>query len=211
MTAINGLMMRPRGARVLYVMAHGAGAGMRHAFLDEIARRLAREKIATFRYEFPYMAAGRRRPDTPRILQDTVRLAVGAARNQAPDLPLIVGGKSLGGRMTSVAAASGLLSGVEGLAFLGFPLHAPGRVGDKRAEHLGQVTVPMLFVQGTRDSLADLDRMQGVCKRLGDRTTLHVVDGGDHSFKVLKRFDRDQSEVFAEIVRAVAEWIKTIL
>jgi predicted alpha/beta-hydrolase family hydrolase len=210
MTSIDGLLNKPRGAQALYVLAHGAGAGMRHPFLEEVSERLAVVKIATFRYEFPYMTEGRRRPDTPRILQQTVRAAVETAHEKAPGLPLIAGGKSMGGRMTSLAASQEPLPNVRGLVFLGFPLHAPGRVGSQRANHLNDVGVPMLFVEGTRDSLADLDQITGVCARLGKRAKLHVVDGGDHSFKVLKRSGRDPADVMEEIVQAVASWVKAI-
>ena len=210
-TSVDGLLNKPRGARALYVLAHGAGAGMHHRFLEEVSDGLAQRKIATFRYEFPYMAAKRRRPDPPRILQETVRSAIDTARRSAPDLPLVAGGKSMGGRMTSLAAADEPLDGVEGIAFLGFPLHAPGRVGDGRAGHLSDVEVPMLFIQGTRDSLADLDHIKGVCKRLGKRATLHIVEDGDHSFKVLKRSGRDPQMVMTEIVDTFGAWIEKIL
>jgi predicted alpha/beta-hydrolase family hydrolase len=208
---MNKLLMKPRGARVLYALAHGAGAGMRHPFLAETAERLSANAIATFRYEFPYMAAGKRRPDVPRILEAAVRDAVAAAHKEAPRLPLIAGGKSLGGRMTSTAMANDPLPGVKGLVFLGFPLHAPGRPGEKRAEHLGKIKVPMLFLQGTRDALADLGLIRGVCKTLGKRTTLHVVEGGDHSFKVLKRSGRDPGEVMQEIADAISSWVEKIV
>jgi predicted alpha/beta-hydrolase family hydrolase len=206
-TSVDGLFNKPRGAKALYVLAHGAGAGMRHPFLESISDRLAAVKIATFRYEFPYMSNGRRRPDTPRILQETVRAAVETARRKADGLPLFAGGKSMGGRMTSLAASVEPLAGVRGIVFLGFPLHAPGRVGDKRADHLGAVDVPMLFVQGTRDSLADLDLMRGVSRKLGALATLHIIDGGDHSFKVLKRSGRLADEVMDEIVQTAAAWM----
>ena len=183
---------------------------MRHAFLEEVSERLAFVKIATFRYEFPYMTGGRRRSDTPRVLQQTVRAAVETAHKKAPRLPLIAGGKSMGGRMTSLAASQEPLPNVRGLVFLGFPLHAPGRVGNERANHLSDVGVPMLFVQGTRDSLADLDQIMGVCARLGKKATLHVVDGGDHSFKVLKRSGRDPADVVEEVVQTIALWVKAI-
>jgi predicted alpha/beta-hydrolase family hydrolase len=211
MTSIDGLVRKPRGARAMYVLAHGAGAGMRHPFLEEMAERLAGAGIGTFRYEFPYMAHGRRRPDAARRLQQTVRAAVETARAKAPRLPLIAGGKSMGGRMTSLAASQEPLPGVRGLAFLGFPLHAPGRVGNERADHLSDVDIPMLFVQGTRDSLADLDEVTGVCKRLGHKATLHVVDGGDHSFKVLKRSVRDPADVVQEVAEAMASWVDAVL
>jgi predicted alpha/beta-hydrolase family hydrolase len=211
MAQINGLLKKPRGAKALYVLAHGAGAGMHYAFLEDTAERLAQNKVATFRYEFPYMAWGRRRPDTPRVLQETVRSAVETARKKARGLPLIAGGKSMGGRMTSLAASSEPLPGVAGIVFLGFPLHAPGRVGDQRANHLDDVAVPMLFVQGTRDSLADLEHITRVCKRLGKTATLHIVEGGDHSFKVLQRSGRDQSDVMEDIAQRIALWIDGIL
>ena len=183
---------------------------MRHAFLEEVSERLAAARIATFRYEFPYITEGRRRPDTPWVLQQTVRAAVETARKKAPRLPLFAGGKSMGGRMTSLAASQDPLPDVRGLVFLGFPLHAPGRVGSERADHLSDVGVPMLFVQGTRDSLADLDLITGVCTRLGEEATLHVVDGGDHSFKVLKRSGRDPADVMEEIVQAITSWVTAI-
>ena len=206
-TTVDGLFNTPSGAKALYVLAHGAGAGMRHAFLESISDRLASVKIATFRYEFPYMTIGRRRPDTPRIMQETVRAAMETARRKAGGLPLFAGGKSMGGRMTSLAASVEPLANIQGLIFLGFPLHAPGRVADKRADHLGLVEVPMLFVQGTRDSLADVDLIKGVSKRLGRLATVHIVDGGDHSFKVQKRSGREPDEVMDEIVQTVAAWI----
>lgn len=211
MTPIAGLLQKPPGARALYVLAHGAGAGMRHAFLEDISERLTAHKVATFRYEFPYMAAGRRRPDPPRMLQEAVRSAVETARKEAPGLPIIAGGKSMGGRMTSLAASGEPLPGVAGLVFLGFPLHAPGRVSDKRGDHLDEVDLPMLFIQGTRDRLADLPLIKGVCERLEARATLEIVDGGDHSFKVLKRSGREQSDVMEQIARTIALWTGKIL
>lgn len=206
MNDVEGLLNKPEKARFLYVLGHGAGAGMRHPFMEDVAERLAERRVATFRYEFPYMADGKRRPDPPRILQATVRSAVESAGREAAKLPLIAGGKSMGGRMTSMAAASDGLRGVQGLVFLGFPLHAPGKVDNKRAEHLAHVDLPMLFIQGTRDSLADMERIEQVCDQLGSRATLHVVDGGDHSFKVLKRSGRDPSDVMDEIADAIALW-----
>lgn len=211
MALIEGLLKKPQSARALYVLAHGAGAGMRHPFMETTAERLAGRNVATFRYEFAYMAAGRRRPDPPHLLEARVREAVDAAAAQASGLPLIAGGKSLGGRMTSRAAAAGALPEVKGLVYLGFPLHAPGRPSDKRAAHLGEVRVPQLFVQGTRDNLADLDLVRGVCKRLGDHATLHIVDGGDHSFKVLKRSGRDQDDIMDEIADAFEHWLERIM
>src|SRR6266480_2294526 len=203
---VSGLLLRPKDARLLYVLAHGAGAGMRHPFLESISQRLAEQGIATLRYQFPYMERRSRRPDPPAVAAATVRAAVAEAARIAPDLPLVAGGKSFGGRMTSTAQAEEPLPGVRGLVFLGFPLHPPGRPGDGRAGHLAQVQIPMLFLQGTRDEFADLELLRPVVKRLGDRATLHSVDGGDHSFHVLKRSGRTDAEVLEELAAAVEEW-----
>ena len=192
---------------MLLVLAHGAGAGMRHPFLNAIAARLGERGIATFRYQFPYMDQQRRRPDPPGTLVAGVRAAVDEARRAAPDLPLFAGGKSLGGRMTSTAQAGQPLPGVRGLVFLGFPLHPPGRPGTSRADHLNGVGVPMLFLQGTRDDFAGIDELQPVVRRLGPRATLHVVDGADHSFHVLKRSGRTDAKVLHELADAVAQWM----
>lgn len=197
----------PADARMLLVLAHGAGAGMRHPFLNAIAARLGERGIATFRYQFPYMDQQRRRPDPPGTLVAGVRAAVDEARRAAPDLPLFAGGKSLGGRMTSTAQAGQPLPGVRGLVFLGFPLHPPGRPGTSRADHLNGVGVPMLFLQGTRDDFAGIDELQPVVRRLGPRATLHVVDGADHSFHVLKRSGRTDAKVLHELADAVAQWM----
>ncbi|MCZ6766142.1 MAG: alpha/beta hydrolase [bacterium] len=207
---MDGLLDRPEGACALYVLAHGAGAGMRHPFLARTAELLAERNVATFRYEFPYMSEGRKRPDPPGVATRAVRDAVEDASKKT-DLPLVAGGKSFGGRMTSTAQSHEPLPGVRGLVFLGFPLHAPGRVGDNRAEHLYSIEIPMLFIQGTRDALADLDLMRGVCKQLGSLATLYIVEGGDHSFKVLKRFGRKESEVMSEIADTVASWTEGLL
>ena len=203
---VSGILNRPADARWLYVLGHGAGAGMRHAFLERISTELAARGIATLRYQFPYMEQGKRVPDRPPRAQATVRAAVGAAGRLNIDLPIVAGGKSFGGRMTSQAQADQPLEGVRGLAFLGFPLHAPNRPSDKRAAHLSNVDVPMLFVQGTRDALADLELMRPVCTDLGPRTTLHIVEGGDHSFKVLKRSGRTESDVMAELADTIETW-----
>jgi len=203
---VPGILIRPPDARVLYVLAHGAGAGMRHRFMDAIAEALAGQAVATLRYQFPYMEAGGRRPDPSAVLEATVRAAVGAAAELAPGLPLVAGGKSFGGRMTSGAVARRPLPGVAGLVFLGFPLHPPKRPGQSRAEHLSEVDLPMLFLQGTRDTLAELDLITAVCRGLGPRATLHVVEGGDHSFAVLKRSGRSEAEVMEELARATAAW-----
>lgn len=207
---VSARLLRPRGAEWLYVLAHGAGAGMHHEFLEAISTRLAERKIATLRYQFPYMEAGRKRPDHARVLQATIRAAIDAARD-AVDLPLIAGGKSMGGRMTSLAMAEAPHPAVQGLAFLGFPLHAAGKPGSERGEHLHRVDMPMLFLQGTRDALADIDLMRSLCTSLGRRATLHVVDGGDHSFKVLKRSGRDREEVLDELADTLAAWGERVL
>lgn len=206
---VSALIERPRGAEALYVLAHGAGAGMRHPFLEDVAARLAERKVATFRYQFPYMEAGGRRPDFGKVLEATVRSAVAEARRRVKGLPVFAGGKSMGGRMTSLAQAERPLDGVEGLAFLGFPLHPAGKPSTDRAEHLDLVEIPMLYVQGTRDALAGLDLLRPVLTSLGARAKLHVVDGGDHSFKVLKRSGRDPDEVMDEIADALATFMRS--
>jgi len=203
---VAALLVRPADARLLYVLAHGAGAGMRHPFLETISQRLAEREIATLRYQFPYMEQRARRPDPPAVAAAAVRAAVMEAERAAPGLPLVAGGKSFGGRMTSTAQAGEPLPGVRGLVFLGFPLHPPGRPGNERAEHLTQVQIPMLFLQGTRDDFADLKLLRPLVKRLGTRATLHLVDGGDHSFKVLKRSGRTDGDVMTELVGAIVEW-----
>src|SRR6266567_3399553 len=172
---VSGLLLRPADARLLYVLAHGAGAGMRHPFLESISQRLAERSIATLRYQFPYMEQRARRPDPPAVAAATVRAAVVEAARVAPGLPLVAGGKSFGGRMTSTAQAEQPLPGVRGLVFLGFPLHPPERPGDSRAEHLARVQIPMLFLQGDRDEFADLKLLKPMVTRLGERATLHIV------------------------------------
>src|SRR5436853_7247201 len=208
---VSGLLVRPDGARLLYVLAHGAGAGMRHPFLEVVAQRLAERSIATLRYQFPYMEQRGRRPGPAAVAAATVRAAVIEAARVAPGLPLVAGGKSFGGRMTSTAQAEAPLPGVRGLVFLGFPLHPPGRPGDARAEHLARVQIPMLFLQGTRDEFADLKLLTPLVQRLGARATLHLVEGGDHSFHVLKRSGRTDAEVLEELAAAVEEWAARLL
>lgn len=210
----DGILLRPDDAFALLVLAHGAGAGMRHVFMEDLAQALSRKGVATWRYEFPYMAQGRRRPDRPEVLVPAVRAAVALAAGLAPELPLFAGGKSMGGRMTSTAAAEGpLLEGtgrreVRGLVFFGFPLHPAGKPGTGRADHLDEVRLPMLFVQGDRDRLADLGLLLPVLDRLGDRARLHVVPGADHGFHVLKRSGRSDAEVMDEAAEAASEWIR---
>lgn len=207
---VSALFERPSDARWLLLLAHGAGAGMHHPFLERLARELYERGVATLRYQFPYTEAGRRRPDYQSKLLATVRSAVREADRVAPDLPLFAGGKSMGGRMTSLAAAAEPLPGVAGLVFLGFPLHPAGRPGVERGEHLAEVGTPLLFLQGTRDPLADLELLAPVCRDLGTRARLHVVEGGDHSFKVLKRSERDEDEVMAELGDAVRSFCEEV-
>jgi len=208
---VSGLLLRPDGARLLYVLAHGAGAGMRHPFLETVAQLLGERGVGTLRYQFPYMERRASRPDPPAVAAAAVRAAVAEAGRVAPGLPLVAGGKSFGGRMTSTAQAEAPLPGVRGLAFLGFPLHPPGRPGDSRAEHLAQVQVPMLFLQGERDDFADPTLLKPVIKRLGARATLHLVEGGDHSFHVLKRSGRTDVDVMSELVDAIVKWAAEIV
>lgn len=206
-----GLLLEPADAWCLYVFAHGAGAGMRHAFMESVARRLAVRGVATFRWDFPYMAARRGRPDRAPVLLSAVRAAVAAAAEAAPDLPLLAGGKSMGGRMTSQAQAEAPLAGVRGIAFVGFPLHPPKRPGTERAEHLARVDVPMLFLQGTRDDLASMELVRPVVEGLGERATLHVVEGADHGFHVLKRSGRTDGEVLEELAEVLAGWGRRVV
>lgn len=203
---VGAILLRPAAARWLLLLAHGAGAGMRHPFLASLADRLAAREIATFRYQFPYMETGTSRPDPPPKLAATVRSAVNAAGEAAPDLPRIAGGKSLGGRMTSTAAAQAPLEGVRGLVFFGFPLHPAGKPGTGRADHLQDVDAPMLFLQGTRDALADLTLLRPVLDRLGSRATLRVVEGADHSFHVLRSSGRRDDQVLEELADSVSAW-----
>lgn len=219
-SSVSGLLMRPASdgrpdasgptpprERALLVLAHGAGAGMRHPFMEAVAHRLADRGVATLRYQFPYMEAGRKRPDRGPVAHAAVRAAVVVGLELADGAPVFAGGKSFGGRMTSSAAAESPMP-VSGLIFLGFPLHPAGRPGTERADHLAAVDLPMLFVQGTRDRLADLDLLLPVLKDLGDRTRLHIVEGGDHSFHVLKRSGRTEKDVVDEIADAVARFVQ---
>jgi uncharacterized protein len=208
---VSGLLHAPPRARACYVLAHGAGAGMTHPFMAAAAAGLAERGIATLRYQFPYMERGSKRPDPPKLAQATVRAAVVAAQAALPKLPLIAGGKSFGGRMTSQAQASAPLPGVHGLAFLGFPLHAAGRPSAERGEHLFDVQEPMLFLQGTRDALAALEELQPLCKKLGRRATLKLFADADHSFHVPARSGRKDAEVFAEMLDAFADWVGVVI
>src|SRR6266849_1729742 len=207
---VSALLLRPAKARRLLVLAHGAGAGMSHPFMEKLVGELAGVGVATLRYQFPYMEARRRVPDAPAVLTATVVAAVRAAAEAAPGLPLLAGGKSMGGRMTSQAAVQHGLDGVRGLVFFGFPLHPPKQPGTKRAEHLAKVTVPMLFLQGTRDELADLKLLRAVCAKLGSRATLHVIETADHSFHVLKKSGRSDAEVLRELAETTVSWANGI-
>ncbi len=206
---VSALLIRPEGANRLLVLGHGASTNMRHANLQAIAERLADAGIATFRYNFPYMEHGRGR-DSQATCTATVRSAVAAAREIASDLPVLAGGHSFGGRMTSTAASEAPLDGVRGLVFFAFPLHQPGKPDTKRAAHLDDVTVPMLFLSGTRDELASLDLLRPVCKGLGPRATLHLLDTADHGFRTLKRSRASEEDVFAEMARVVREWASRV-
>jgi predicted alpha/beta-hydrolase family hydrolase len=200
----DGLLWLPGDAERLLVLAPGAGAGMRHAFLEAMAEALAGVRVGTLRFEFPYQAAGKRRPDRAPVLIDAVCEAVDAAMGVAGGLPLLAGGKSMGGRMTSQAAAAGRLEAARALVFLGFPLHAAGKPGVERAAHLEHVAQPMLFLQGTRDALADLGLLTPIVGKLGPRARLHVVDAADHGFHVLKRSGRTDAEVITELATEIA-------
>lgn len=203
---VSALLVRPENARRLMVLAHGAGAGIRHPFMAGTAMSLAEHGIASFRYQFPYMEQGKRAPDPQPVLLETVRGAITAARECAGDLPLFAGGKSLGGRMTSTAASLEALPGVRGLVFFGFPLHAPGKPSDERGRHLFEVNLPMLFLQGTRDNLADLALLRLLCDRLQGKARLHVIDGADHSFHVPKKSGRTDEDVLTELGQVIADW-----
>lgn len=207
---VSAVLMIPGDAEYLLVLAHGAGAGMNHPFMTKLSERLAERNFAVFRYQFPYFEKGKRSPDPPNILTATVRSAAETASNKLKGLPVYAGGKSLGGRMTSTAASKEALPGVRGVIFFGFPLHAPGRPSSDRAEHLFNVNVPMLFLQGTRDKLADLNLLKPVIKKLEDKAKLHIIEGADHSFHVLKSSGRTDEQVIEELAESSREWIDSI-
>ena len=207
---VSAIWMRPAKARWALALAHGAGAGMTHPFLEKLAEELAAVGVATLRYQFPYMEERRRVPDSPAVATAAVAGAARAARKAGAGLPIFAGGKSFGGRMSSQAAAAGLLEGVRGLVFFGFPLHPPNKPGTKRAEHLAKVPMPMLFLQGTRDTLADLKLLRPICGELGERATLHVVATADHSFHVLKSAGRNDAEVLRELAETMAVWAEKL-
>ncbi len=203
--AVSALLIRPGDSSHLLVLGHGASTNMRHATLQTIAESMADVGIATFRYNFPYMEYGKGR-DSQEVCTATVRSAVAAARKAAPDLPLLAGGHSFGGRMTSTAASESPLDGAQGLVFFSFPLHQPGKPDTKRADHLSAVTVPMLFLSGTRDEMATPNLLQSVCKKLVKRATLHPLDTADHGFRILKRSRKSEEDVFVEMARILKEW-----
>jgi predicted alpha/beta-hydrolase family hydrolase len=209
-TSVSALLSKPQQPRACLVLAHGAGAGMTHPFMEDVATGLGERGVATLRYQFPYMDKGGKRPDPPAIAHAAVRAAVAEAARCCPGLPLLAGGKSFGARMTSQAQAKQPLAGVRGLVFLGFPLHPSGKPSSDRADHLADVRIPMLFVQGTRDKLAELDLLKPVIERLGAAATLQLIDGADHSFHVPARSGRNDRAVMIEILDLVAAWIGKI-
>jgi uncharacterized protein len=204
---VSALLLRPPAARACYVFAHGAGAGMAHEFMETVATGLCERDVATLRYQFPYMEKRSRRPDAPATAHATVRAAVAEAARCCPGLGLIAGGKSFGGRMTSQAQAVAPLAGVLGLAFLGFPLHPAGKPSDTRAKHLFDVRVPMLFVQGTRDKLAESQLLEPLVKRLGKYASLHQLQHADHSFHVPARSGRNDRDAMSEVINTLSAWI----
>jgi uncharacterized protein len=219
---VSALLVVPESARWLLVLAHGAGAGMAHPFMENLSAKLSAAGIATFRYQFPYMEQRRRVPDSPAVLTAAVIAAARAAKQAAPDLPLLAGGKSMGGRMTSQAAAQHsqnlaanpapdvAFQGIRGLVFFGFPLHPPNHSETKRADHLSKVAIPMLFLQGTRDTFADLKLLRPICAKLGARAKLHILESADHSFHVLKSSQRTDAEVLRELAETTASWADTL-
>ncbi len=208
---VSGLLLAPANARACYVLAHGAGAGMAHPFMANVAQGLAARGVATLRYQFPYMERGSKRPDVPRVAHAAVRAAVAEAAHRLIELPLFAGGKSFGGRMTSQAQAAAPLPGVHGLVFLGFPLHPAGKPSDERAAHLSDITVPMLFLQGTRDELAQRELLQPLVEHLGERATLRLFDDADHSFHVPARSGRKDAEVLDEVLDVLVGWIDSVV
>ena len=207
---VSALFQAPPRARRLLILAHGAGAGMRHPFMQRLADELAATGTATYRYQFPYMEQRRGRPDSPPVLTATVAAAVRAGSRLAPKLPVFAGGKSMGGRMSSQAAAQGLLADVRGLVFFGFPLHPPKAPGTKRADHLYEVLIPMLFLQGTRDTLADLTLLRPIVEKISKVATLHVIESADHGFHVLKSSGKTDAEVLTELARTCSAWADSL-
>lgn len=207
---ISGLLQVPAKPLACYVFAHGAGAGMGHAFMTAMAEGLAARGIATLRFNFPFMEKGSKRPDSPAVAQEAIRAAVAEATRQLPGVPLFAGGKSFGGRMTTQAQATEPLPGVKGIVLVGFPLHPAGKPSSTRAAHLADVKVPLLFLQGTRDGLADEGLIRDTTARLGQRATLHIVEGADHAFHVLVRSGRNDAQVRDELLDTMAGWMKAL-
>jgi predicted alpha/beta-hydrolase family hydrolase len=207
---VSAILMRPENATALAAITHGASTNMRHATLQTIAERFAEAGLATFRYNLPYMERGGGR-GSQAVCVATVRSAVRKAHEIAPDLPLVAGGHSFGGRMTSTAASEAPLDGVRGLVLFSFPLHPAGRPDTKRAAHLNAVKIPMLFLSGTRDDLAQLDLLEPVCRALRERATLHLLDTADHGFRVLKKSRKTEESVFDEMARVTREWLLQIV
>jgi uncharacterized protein len=206
-TRVSGLFTQGAKSSALYVFAPGAGAGITHSFMEDVATGLAARDIATLRYQFPYMERGSGRPDTPPVCHATVRAAIEEGSRLLPGVPLFAGGKSFGGRMTSQAQASSPLPGVRGIIFLGFPLHLAKKPSDTRAAHLSDVRIPMLFLQGTRDELADLTLLEPVTRKLGTLATLEKIEAADHGFHVLVRSGRTNPQVMTEVLDKIASWI----
>ncbi|MEA2889113.1 MAG: uncharacterized protein QOD11_3473 [Bradyrhizobium sp.] len=205
--SVSALLLRPENAHACFVFAHGAGAGMSHPFMETVATGLCERGIASLRYQFPYMEKGGKRPDPPAVAHAAVRAAVEEAARRCAGLPLVAGGKSFGGRMTSQAQAIAPLPGVRGLAFLGFPLHPPGKPSTERAAHLSNVKIPMLFLQGTRDDFAEMTLLEPVVEGLADLASLHLVQEGDHSLHVPARSGRNNREVMNEVLDTLSAWI----
>jgi uncharacterized protein len=207
---VSGLLLAPKAAAACFVFAHGAGAGMSHAFMEDVAAGLAALGIATLRFQFPYMESGNIRPDPPIIAHATIKAATKKAATLLPGCPLFAGGKSFGGRMTSQAQAAAPLPDVRGLVFLGFPLHPSKRPSDERAEHLFKVRIPMLFLQGTRDPMAELQWLEPVVERLGERATMHLFQDADHSFHVPARSGRTDADVRQKMLDTLADWMRAV-
>lgn len=208
---VSGLVVLPKGANAVLVFAHGAGAGMRHRFMEEMTQKLADRAVATLRYQFPYMEKGTKRPDSEAVLTECVRAAVTTAKKYADGVPVFAGGKSMGGRMTSLAAAKEPLESVRGLIYFGFPLHAAGKPSVNRGDHLFDIKLPMLFLQGSRDALANLKLLKPLCARLGKKIELLVIDGGDHSFHLLKSSGRSDDHALDEAVAKASSWISRLV
>lgn len=209
-TVVSALLTKPAQPSACFVFAHGAGAGMTHSYMEAVAAGLAMRNVAVLRYQFPYMEKASKRPDPPALAQATVRAAVEMAAHAMPGVPLIAGGKSFGGRMTSQAQAKQPLANVRGLAFFGFPLHPTGKPSIERGAHLADIKIPMLFLQGTRDKLAELVLLKPVVEGLGTRATLHLVEGADHSFHVPARSGRKDDDVMREVLDAFVAWLGKI-